>query len=86
MLQTSKGIDDDIDLAYTFENGYSWTHKTRIYICVQVPASGLHAGNNTFEWHMTKGGTVTAPSPDEYLGGKGTIKIGQICLHYQRNQ
>jgi hypothetical protein len=86
IVSTSKGDDDEIDLAYKLQ-GYSWNHHSHVYFGIQLPIGGLVAGKNTIRFEVTKGGKVTAPDPDENIaGGEGKLRIGQVCLHYQRNQ
>jgi hypothetical protein len=47
----------------------------------------LKAGRNNFTFEMTKGGTVGVPDINQTIAnGKGKVRIGQVCLLYQRKQ
>ena len=86
---TNKGADNGIDVAFevTVNAGskYSWSFRADTTGCLQVPVFGLKHGENFVNFTMTKGGTVTAPNPDEFLGGKGVVNFGQVCLTYHRD-
>lgn len=88
-FDTDKGVDNGIDVAFdvTVNGGskYSWSFNADRTACFQLPVFGLKHGDNYVVFNMSKGGTVTAPDPDEYLGGKGVVNFGQVCLTYHRD-
>ncbi|MFP5245557.1 MAG: hypothetical protein ACLGH0_02600 [Thermoanaerobaculia bacterium] len=86
VIATHKGEDDGIDLAFKLQ-GYSWGFNVPVYFGIQVPVTGLKAkpAKTIFNFDMTKGGTLSTFDPDEYLNGKGKLRIGQVCLHYRYN-
>jgi hypothetical protein len=86
---TNKGADDGIDLKFevTVNSGskYSWSYHSDEAGCFQLPVFNLKHGQNYVIFETTKAGKRTEPDPDEYLGGKGVVNFGQVCLTYHRD-
>jgi hypothetical protein len=86
---TDKGVDDGIDVTFKISIGAverSWWFKQFQFTGLQIPVKGLKPGNNYVTFETLKAGTVTAPDPDEYLGGKGVVHFEDIILTFLRNE
>ena len=88
IFNTAKGADDGISVSFGVSLGgakYGWSFNGWVYACLQLPVGGLKKGQNHLHFNMTKGGKVTIPDPDEYLGGKGVVHFDCVALTYHRN-
>ena len=64
---------------------YSYSFKGDRTGCFQLPVNDLKHGDNYVVFRTPKAGKVTTPNPDEYLGGKGVVNFGQVCVTYHRD-
>ena len=86
---TGKGADVGIDVAWevTVNGGskYAWSFTGDRTGCFVLPVFSLNHGDNYVIFHVTKGGKVTVPDPDESAGGKGVVHFGQVCIYFHRD-
>ncbi|MES1241734.1 MAG: hypothetical protein ABUT39_08965 [Acidobacteriota bacterium] len=88
IFNPAKGADDGISVTFEVRLGgskYGWSFNTWLFACLQLPVGGLKKGQNYLIFETTKAGRVTAPDPDESLGGKGVVHFDSVSLTYHRN-
>lgn len=90
IFDLDRGHDDGIDVAWEVSvNGdriKSWAFRGGDeYAGVQLTVHNLRPGDNWVSFDMSKGGKVTQPNPDEYLGGKGKVNFSEVILSYHRD-